>query len=135
MNPIDEVAATLHLAKVAEAHATEARIEAEKALIALLPAKDEGAVSAAGDTYKVSVTYGVSRTLDVAVVAQLFADERFRWAAQRLFPMAPKLDTKELRFFQSNEPATYAFLAQAITAKPAKPSVKIEMIEREQQAA
>lgn len=135
MNPIDDAAALLHLAKLNEQRAAEARIEAERALIALLPTKDEGSVSMTGESYKVSITYGVNRTIDQAVVSQLYADPNLRWGAERMFPMAPKLDTKELRYFQANEPALYAFLAQAITAKPAKPSVKLEPIAQMQQAA
>lgn len=135
MNPIDEAAAFLTLAKLQEQRATEARIAAEQALIALMPSKDEGSVTLAGNSYKASITYGVNRTIDAAVVAQLYADPNLRWGAERMFPMAPKLDTKELRYFQANEPDAYALLAQAITAKPAKPSVKVEALAVEMREA
>jgi hypothetical protein len=36
---------------------------------------------------------------------------------------------------QQREPAVYGVLAQAITAKPAKPSVSVEAIEAKQEAA
>ena len=42
---------------------------------------------------------------------------------------APKLKLPGLRYLRNNEPETYRVLAQAITAKPAKPSVSIEPIE------
>lgn len=135
MNPIDEAAAVLTLAKMAEQRATEARIEAERALIALLPVRDEGAVTVTGASYKTSVTYGFNRTVDAAAALALRSDETVGWAAQRLFPVVPKLDMKELRYLMSNEAETYALLASAITSKPAKPSVKVEALEQQREAA
>ena len=47
----------------------------------------------------------------------------------------PALKTAGLRYLQQNEPETYAVLAQAITAKPAKPSVRVEAIAEAKEAA
>lgn len=134
MNPIDEAAAVLQLAKMNEARAAEARIEAEKALIALMPPKDEGSVTLTGASYKVSITYGFNRTVDAAALAAIKPS-----VPPALFEQAidykPAINLKGLRLLQSNEPDAYAALAQAITSRPAKPSVKIEAIQPMENAA
>lgn len=126
MKDIDTIAAELEAAKIAEARATAARIDLESQLVALVGVRDEGSQTHRGDAYKVTVTGVVNRTVDQAVVPQLLADEKYRWAAERMFPAKFGLDGKELRFFMFNEPQFYAQLAQAITAKPGKPQVRIE---------
>ena len=131
---IDEAAAVLHLAKLNEQRATEARLEAEQALIALLPTKDEGAVTVSGDSYKVAVTYGINRSLDAAALTAI-KDQVPPALFEQAITYKPALVLPGLRFLQANEPATYAVLAQAITAKPAKPSVRIEPIPAQQCAA
>ena len=134
---------TLPQACAALAAATEARIEAQRveddakdAVRALMPMeRAEGAVSAREGDWKASVTFVVNRTVDQAMVATMLADDKFRWAVQRLFPVKFGLDTSELRFFQNNEPEFYAQLARAITAKPGKPQVKVERVEEQKEAA
>jgi hypothetical protein len=127
VNPVDTAAKRLELAKRTEAMASAARVEAEKELIALLPVKDEGSVSMRGEAYKVSITYGFNRTLDAPALEAVK-----REIPPDLFEQAidykPSLVMAGLRYLQSNEPGVYAILAQAITSKPAKPSVKIEQI-------
>lgn len=123
---IDTLAAELEAAKITEARATAARIDLESQLVAFVGCKDEGSQTHRGDAYKVTVTGVVNRTVDQAVVPQLLADEKYRWAAERMFPAKFSIDAKELRFFMFNEPQFYAQLAQAITAKPGKPQVRIE---------
>lgn len=134
MNPIDEAAAVLQLAKMNEARAAEARIEAEKALIALMPPKDEGSVQLIGASYKVTIEYGFNRTIDRAALAAIKSS-----VPPALFEQAidykPAIVLKGLRLLQSNEPDAYAALAQAITSRPAKPSVKIEAIQPMENAA
>jgi hypothetical protein len=134
MNPIDEAAAFLTLAKMQEQRATEARVEAERALIDLLPSKDEGSVTHAGESYKVSITFGVNRTLDPAALASI-KDQVPAALFEQAVTYKPALQLPGLRYLQSNEPEAYALLAQAITAKPAKPSVKVEPVAQLQQAA
>lgn len=134
MNPIDEAAAALELAKMIEARASEGRRAAEEQLIALLPVKDEGSVTMKGASYKVSITYGFNRTIDAAALSAIKTS-----MPPALFEQAidykPAINLKGLRHLQSNEPDAYAALAQAITARPAKPSVKIESIQSMEKAA
>lgn len=134
MNPIDEAAAVLQLAKMQEQRAAEARIEAEKALIALMPSKDEGSVTLSGASYKATIVYGFNRTVDAAALAAV-KDNVPPALFEQAIEYKPAINLKGLRFLQSNEPDVYAALAQAITSRPAKPSVKIEAIQPMENAA
>lgn len=124
---IDTLAAALEAAKIAEAAATAKRLDAEQALVAAVEAKNEGSVTARGNQYKATVTFGVNRTIDAAALDAVRARIPVALFEQAV-EYAPKLRLPGLRYLQSNEPDTYAVLAQAITAKPAKPSVKVESI-------
>jgi len=127
VNPVDKAAYNLELAKRTETLASAARVDAEKELIALLPTKDEGSVTLKGEAYKVSITYGFNRTVDVAALEAIKSE-----VPPNLFEQAidykPSLVLAGLRYLQLNEPDAYAVLAQAITSKPSKPSVKIEAL-------
>ena len=134
MNAFDQAAANLEAAKIAEAAATEARRAAEDAVIRLMPTKDEGSVTERGLRYKVTVTYGMTRSLDVAALDNVRASmppDLFEQAIE----YAPKIKLTGLRYLRNNEPEAYGVLAQAITAKPAKPQVKIEAIDAQREAA
>ncbi len=134
MNPIDEAAKNLEIAKFAEAHATAERIRAEQTLVELMPAKTEGSVSMKGADYKVVIEYSMNRSLDAAHLAAI-KDQVPAALFGQAITYKPSIVVKGLRYVESNEPEAYAVLAQAITAKPAKPSVRIEPIAHEQQLA
>lgn len=127
MNAFDAAAAALEAAKIEEAKATAKRLDAEQMMLALMPARDEGSASERGLHYRVTVRYGVNRSVDVAALESA----RHQIAAP-LFEQAigykPEIRLAGLRYLQNNEPEVYAILAQAITAKPAKPSVSIERV-------
>jgi hypothetical protein len=126
----DTIAAACRLlaeAKAAEAKATAVRIGAEQALLAFLPVKAEGSVSQRIGQWKVTVTFPMNRTIDAAALEAVRAE-----VPEALFERAieyrPSLVIAGLTYLRSNEPETYALLAQAITAKPGKPGVKLEPI-------
>lgn len=125
MTTIDALALALDVAKENEERAREGRIAAEQALLALIPSKAEGSVTERGGDWKVTATYGMSRTVDAAALDAIRSK-----VPAALFEQAitykPAIVLAGLRYLQNNEPDTYAVLAQAITAKPAKPSVKVE---------
>lgn len=128
MNAFDTAAAVLEAAKINEARATAARIAAEQALLLLMPSKDEGSLTERGLLYKVTATYGINRTVDAAALAVLWPT--LPEGVRRVFPHKPGLDMKELRHWMLNDPEVYAgHIAPLITAKPAKPSVKVEAME------
>lgn len=127
MNPIDEAARALELAKFNEARATAERLRAEQALVELMPAKTEGSVSMKGGEFKVSITYAMNRTVDAPALASV-EDSIAPALLEQAIAYKPSLVLAGLRYLQNNEPDAYAILAQAITSKPAKPSVKVERI-------
>lgn len=131
MNAFDQAASDYEAATIALNAAQQKRDDTLYAMLALMPAKDEGTVTERGLRYKVTATYGMNRTVDAAVISTLLGDEKLRWAAERLFPMKPGLSTTELRFFAGNEPGIYAQLAAAIVAKPGKPSIKVESMQEQ----
>lgn len=131
---IDTAAAALEAAKIAEARARDARIDAEAALLTLVEDKYEGSVTVRGQQYKATVTFGVNRTVDAAALAAV-RDAIPEALFEQAVTYKPALVLAGVRYLQNNEPETYAVLAQAITAKPAKPSVKVEAIAEVREAA
>ncbi len=128
MNAFDAAASLVEARKIELAAAQAALLDAEQAMLRLMPAKDEGSVTERGLHYKVTATYGVNRTLDAAALGAI-RNEIPSALFDQAIEYAPKLKLAGVRYLQANEPETYAVLAQAITAKPAKPSVKVEAVE------
>ena len=131
---INKAAELVLAAKNTERCATEARIRAELELLALCPAKPEGSMTTRTDGYKVTTTGVVNRSVDQAALAAIRSA-----IPEALFDQAvrykPELITAGVRNLQLNEPATYAVLAQAFTAKPGKTSVVVERVEKLEEAA
>jgi hypothetical protein len=116
----------LREAKTAEAEANKTRLAAETAVINLMgELKPEGTAKAETEYFKVQVATKLNRTIsdDTALAAALPAP-----IASRLVRYKAALDLKELRHLQDNEPELYAKAAEFITAKPAKPTVRVEVI-------
>ncbi|MGV8954811.1 MAG: hypothetical protein ACOH2M_27180, partial [Cypionkella sp.] len=66
MNTIDQLAAALESAKVAENAATQARINAETALLQVCDSKDEGSTTTRGEAWRVVTTGVINRRFDAA---------------------------------------------------------------------
>jgi hypothetical protein len=135
-SPIDVAAAALLAAKENERLAIEARIDAEQALIALAGdnLKPEGANTLLSDAYKVTITTKVNRSVDQEKLAEIAKQVPGEFG-KRLIRWKPDLVLSELRYIEANEPQVYAIVAQAITAKPAKPSVEVKAVEAAKAAA
>lgn len=110
-------------AKAREEKAREDRIAAEEQIVSQLGCKEEGSQSHKLDGYKVTVTGKINRTLDAAAWDSV-ADK----VPANLSPVKykPSLDTRGLKYLQQNEPDIYRIVAEAITAKPGKPAIKVE---------
>lgn len=97
------------------------------------PIKDEGAIKLTGSQYRITTTYSMTRSVDGP--ALLAAWDRLPEGVRNVFPVKHGLDLKELRHWQNNNPAEYArYIAPVVTAKPAKPQVKVESV-RQQEVA
>lgn len=124
--PFDLACAQLEAAKIAEARARDARIDAETAVLAHIEARDEGSVTLRGLGWKATAVYGMNRTIDEAALDTIRGTVPEAIFGQ-VFKYKPEVSVTGLRYVRNNEPELYAVIAQAITAKPAKASVRIEM--------
>jgi hypothetical protein len=109
-----------------EDDAKASRLAAETKLLAMMEAKDEGTVHEEDGSVKVSVTYKLTRTLDTAKVQEDW--NTIPELVKDAFTWKPDLVLKHMRALESANPQAYAVLAQYVTAKPAKPAVKVEVI-------
>lgn len=117
----------LSAAKDAEAAANKARLDAEAKLLALVgQLPDEGTTRHQAGPLCAVIRTSMTRKVDADALIAL-ADAIPEAIAKRLFKWAPSVDLKELRYVQSNEPDLYQVIAPAITSKPAKPSISIEL--------
>ena len=126
---LDVLAHELQVAKTHELHAKEARLAIEEKLVALVEKKEEGTISKKGDYYKLSVTFGIDRKVDPEIAMSL-ADEMDREQYNRVFKWKPEISITELKHLRDNKPEVFRHVSRALTAKPTKPSVKVEEIKR-----
>ncbi len=127
--PLQQACEKLAALKLAEHEANLARLAAENEVLALvgdLPAEGTTHHDAAG--WRATVTTSIRRVVDADKLTEIAAQIPDA-IGKRLLRWKPELVTRELRFVQNNEPEIYSILAQAIEAKPAKPSVKVERVE------
>jgi len=109
-------------AKVAEDAAKSRRIKIEESLIARLGARSEGAKTHDLGEFKVTLTGVINRTLDKDVWEKI-KDK----LPPEIRPVTyePKLDVAGVKWLQEHQPNNYKILAQALTVKPGKTSVKV----------
>lgn len=134
MTDFDIACAALEAAKINEARATEARIEAERAVLAQCKERDEGSITERSAQWKATVTFVVNRKVDEAALAAVrdkLAPDIFDLA----FRFKPEVSVSGIKHLRNNEPELYAIAAQAITATPGKPQVRLERVERMKEAA
>lgn len=125
---LDELAYELEQAKQAEQQSKDHRLIIEQQLCELVGIKDEGSHSIKGDYYKVTTTSGMTRTIDPVK----WEEVRHRipaTIAANLVRAKVELNIKQLKSLQSFDPAQYNIIAEAITTKPKKVSVKFERLE------
>ena len=108
-------------AKAKEAAAKEERLAIESELLeAIKPAKLEGTETRATDGFKVSVTSKLNRTLDYDKYQTLGIPDNMSFV-----DLKPAINLKHLRMIERLDPT---LVAQCVTVKPAKPSIKIEEV-------
>ena len=113
-------------AKKREDAARAERIELEKTIVAMLPAKDEGTVRDEADGFAVAVTYKMARKVDAKALTAAWPS--LGKIVQDAFKWAPDVSLSQLRALEHANPVAYASAVRFITTTPAKPSVKIEEI-------
>lgn len=109
-----------------EDDARASRVAAEARLVSMVEARDEGTVHEEDGHVKVTVAFKITRSVDAEKV---IADwNSLPPLVHDAFVWKPDLVLKQMRALETANPEAYAVLAKYITAKPAKPSVKIEEV-------
>lgn len=125
-SPIADAIRALNAAKAIEAEATQARLRAENALLAVagtLPL--EGTTRFHGGGLTAVVQTSIRRSVDADKLREI-AGQIPEAIGARLIRWKPELVISELRYIEGNESELYTLVARAIEAKPAKPSIRIE---------
>ncbi len=124
---LEQLAARLLAVKKAERAATAERIRVEQEIINLTGLPDEGSKTQDAGRYKVTVTQRINRSLDDRAWAMVEAKipEALRPVT---YMSVPKIDPVGVRWLRDKEPGFFRLLATALTEKPAKPSVTVEVL-------
>lgn len=100
--------------------------EQKAALIELCGIKEEGSQSFHTDAYKVTTQQSIVRTVDASVVRAL-RDRVPEATYENVFVWKPSLDLKNYKALKEMAPNLAAVVDEAITSKPAKAGVKLEV--------
>ncbi|AMO55653.1 hypothetical protein GZ77_09020 [Endozoicomonas montiporae] len=125
---LDKLSWQLEEAKRHESMARQARLEVEAKILETVGVKEEGSATIKSDFYKVTTTGGITRSLD----AKKFEDIKGRLplhVAEKVVRLKPELDVRQFKALKDLSPDLYAIMAEAVTSKPRKASVKIERLE------
>lgn len=123
MEHLQELAAAWRNAKRAEDQAKEERLGIEALIAEAMPAELGSSTTEKTGDYKVSITYGVSRSVDVDALRSAWDSLQpsvhgaFRWKADVNVSAMKQLDETDAQQ-----------LSRFITTKPSKPSVKVEVL-------
>lgn len=122
-----EMVADWIAAKRDEDAANKRRVAIEAEIIGALGEPDEGsATHELPDGSKLTITSKITRTVDAQVWRQVM-DRVPETLRPIMFEESVRLDTKGLRWLKENQPAVYAVVAMAITAKKAKSAITVKV--------
>lgn len=127
MNELEQACQAWQAAKEAEEQAKAQREKAAQRILELAPpTKQEGSEKKEAGAYKITVSASLTRTVDDEALSTLEIKGVPRDVLQKCFKWKPVVDLTAFRVFTQDTP--YAHLLQsAVIAKPAKPSLKVEM--------
>lgn len=124
---LDQLAMNLLLAKKALSAAQEDVREAEVAIVNAVGAEDEGSFTVRCDNFKITTTQPIGRTVNkttaLAIARELPPDI---WEA--MFDFKPSLNVRLFKECQHLRPEVYSLVAKAVTSKPGKIAVSVEVI-------
>lgn len=125
MLTIQELAAIWLQAKADETAANARRLETEEEILKLLPAKEEGKITTRiSNSTRISTTGKLSFKADVSALQAL----TMAWP-EAMRPLKTKIEQDEpvLRQIRTERPDLWRHIAPAITVKPAKVYIQIEV--------
>ena len=114
-------------AKADEEQARNIRLEAEERILSLVGVKEEGTTSAKTEWFKVATVGNVSRSLiadELPKVKSMMDPAVFDQAIR----YEPKLSVSGLKAIATANPDAYRVLLSAVMTKPAKPTIKLEVL-------
>ena len=123
MDKIDELANKWAIAKQKEDAARDERVDVEKQIIALHPAREEGAETfATPNGVKISLTGKLTYKADMTKLLAITAS----WPEEaRPIKTEVKADESILKALREHSPEAWKQLAEAVTVTPAKTGVKV----------
>jgi DNA-binding TFAR19-related protein (PDSD5 family) len=123
----DRIASQYIEAKRREEKAKADRLAAEEKLCELFGVKPEGSQTVSTDFFKVTTTGNMTRSIDADRFAEI-AKTIPKAIRDRVIRTKVEPNLTELRKLEESNPDVYRALAAALTVKPAKASVKVEII-------
>lgn len=123
---LDLTAQAWREAKAAEDGARQRRVELETQILELAGVKEEGSQHVDTAYFRVTTVGKLTRSLDAAAWEAIRGD-----VPADLAPVdyKPSLDLKKLRAIETANPELYQKIAQCISTKPAKPSIKVDLLD------
>lgn len=123
---IEAAARDFLAAKQEEHRAWLARLAAEERIVRLVGAKEDGTTTARSADLVIKTVGKINYALDEAAwhaIAPSIPDA----IRTRLVKLKPEPVIREVKFLRDNEPQLFAMLSQALTMKPAKTAVSVEL--------
>ena len=113
--------------KANEELARNARLSAEERILSLVGVKEEGTTTVKTEWFKVATVGNLTRTLlvDELPKVQGLIDQRIY---EQVIKHEPKLSVSGLKAVATANPDAYRVLLAAVTTKPAKATVKVEVL-------
>ena len=125
--PLDLASWELMTAKQAEEAARLHRIECEEKVIELVGLKPEGTTSIKTDYFKVATVAGLYRSL--APGGEDLIEKEGTAIMDQVIHYRPEVSVSGLKALAATNPDAYGRVLKAIVSKPAKPAVKVELLE------
>lgn len=120
---LERLCTNLVMAKAAEDDAKTQRVAIETEIAQMLATGPEGTDKAEAGMYKVTVSSKLTRSLDYPAYCAI---EKDLPEGVRFVDLKPSINLKKLRALEMVDPS---IVSQCVTTKPAKPSVKVELME------
>lgn len=126
-DPLAEAVQDYIDAKRAEDAARASRLQAEERILALHPAREEGADTFEAGGFKVTLTGKLGYACDDPR-AMAEACAAAQWSPS-MIPVKTELslDVTGCKWLRNNEPEAWAWLAQFVTVKPAKTALSVKV--------
>lgn len=125
---LDELAAA-HLEAKENLAAAQAKLNAiNEQIVQVVGTKDEGSFSVDGDSYKITTTQPITRSVDSKLAKDVYAALP-RDIADGIFTWKPSLNLKLYRELEKYQPEHFKAVAQSVTSKPGKTQIKVAEIQ------